>query len=315
MATLERQSLIIVGVVLVCIGAYLIWQKRSRGTGGGALYMGAPAPDTLFRGEFDILPLVVYPFATEQASASGIARVPPQFDARLRWPGSARAIREQLTCGACWAAATTTMAAWRFFIKSNGRVNKEMSIQRVLDCNKNCKRDTKDCIADLGCKGGTIVGAASYARDFGFVDEKCVPFKRKDDVCQTGCVDPSRTAQRYRFTDVYQLVVKGDPIATTLNIQQDIVKHGPVAVQNVAYDSFYDHRGSGVYRADSGTNQGGHALVIIGWNELADIPYWIVHNSWGEKWANDGIGRLAMGANMTGIESISAVGGIPPIIV
>lgn len=305
----ERQLLVLVGVTLACIGAYLVWRRR--GTRRGATYMGAPPPDTLFRGEFDKLTRIVHPFATNQASASGIASVPPQFDSRLRWPGSARAIREQLTCGACWAAATTTMAAWRFYIKSGGRIDKEMSIQRVLDCNKNCKRDTKDCIADLGCKGGTIAGAASYARDFGFVDEKCVPFQRKDGVCQTGCIDPSRTARRYQFSRVYQLVVKGDPIATTLNIQQDVVANGPVAVQNVAYDSFYDHRGPAVYRADSGVNQGGHALVIIGWDELAEIPHWIVHNSWGRKWADGGIGKIPMGANMTGIESISAVGGIP----
>ena len=47
-----------------------------------------------------------------------------------------------------------------------------------------------------------------------------------------------------------------------------------------------------------------HAVTIIGWghNELYDLDYWIVRNSWGEDWGMNGYMLVKAGDNVMGIE-------------
>lgn len=52
----------------------------------------------------------------------------------------------------------------------------------------------------------------------------------------------------------------------------------------------------GIYHVYEGTSrfQGAHALKIIGWDtNEAGINYWIVENSWGESWGENGFARIA----------------------
>jgi len=44
-----------------------------------------------------------------------------------------------------------------------------------------------------------------------------------------------------------------------------------------------------------------HAVILVGINSDADTPYWIVQNSWGEDWGEDGYIYLTYGENTCGI--------------
>lgn len=98
--------------------------------------------------------------------------------------------------------------------------------------------------------------------------------------------------------------------ANVANMQKDIMLHGPLAIGYVCYrdmlaggfsDATYK---DGVYRVDTSSGvDGGHAVVIVGWGQSGDTPYWIVRNSWGAGWNGDGYWKHLRGVNDSGIES------------
>eukprot|EP01017_Pseudomicrothorax_dubius_P019979 TRINITY_DN21989_c0_g1_i1.p2 TRINITY_DN21989_c0_g1~~TRINITY_DN21989_c0_g1_i1.p2 ORF type:complete len:156 (-),score=17.12 TRINITY_DN21989_c0_g1_i1:70-537(-) len=83
------------------------------------------------------------------------------------------------------------------------------------------------------------------------------------------------------------------PVSTGMRVYQDFVS--------------YLH---GIYYHKSGVLLGGHAVKIIGWGEEAKTKYWIVANSWGVYWGEDGFLRIRQGD--CGIDK-DAVAGIPDL--
>lgn len=56
----------------------------------------------------------------------------------------------------------------------------------------------------------------------------------------------------------------------------------------------------------------GHIVRIVGWGIENKIPYWIVANSWGRRWGENGFFRILRGNNYSNIESYIS-SGIPDI--
>jgi hypothetical protein len=49
------------------------------------------------------------------------------------------------------------------------------------------------------------------------------------------------------------------------------------------------------------------AVQLVGYNEDAPVPYWIVRNSWGDQWGNDGYIYLEMGKNTCGLADEASI--------
>ena len=63
----------------------------------------------------------------------------------------------------------------------------------------------------------------------------------------------------------------------------------PILVTIDIYDSFCNTGSNGIVSAPSGSNLGGHAMMIIGWKKIAGVEYLIILNSWGTSWGYNGL--------------------------
>ncbi|CAG9131612.1 unnamed protein product [Plutella xylostella] len=125
------------------------------------------------------------------------------------------------------------------------------------------------------------------------------PFRPRQDLVQDGCRprNPQRTS-RYKVGPPSRLKREED-------IMYDIMESGPVQAILTVHQDFFHYR-DGIYRRSHyGDNklQGLHAVRIVGWGEDQGDKYWIVANSWGPEWGENGFFRIARGVNESGIES------------
>jgi cathepsin B len=102
-----------------------------------------------------------------------------------------------------------------------------------------------------------------------------------------------------------------DPLksGSEYNIRKEIYKWGPVSSGMVVYEDFMNWEGNGIYEYDKKSEYvGGHAIVIMGWGEEKGKKYWLVRNSWGEDWGDNGYFKILRGVNHCEIEENCFVG-------
>ncbi|KIH54151.1 papain family cysteine protease [Ancylostoma duodenale] len=86
------------------------------------------------------------------------------------------------------------------------------------------------------------------------------------------------------------------------------MNYGPVVASMVVYTDFYDYK-EGIYVHTGGSEEGGHAVKIIGWGKENGTPYWLIANSWNTDFGeNGGYFRILRGSNHCKIEQ-NVVGG------
>ena len=100
----------------------------------------------------------------------------------------------------------------------------------------------------------------------------------------------------------------------------EIFENGPIVVAlNAAPDLYYYSAGVFITNPndflveDNHQNLMGkwmftnHAVVCIGWGELLHdnhlIKYWILKNSWGQDWGEQGYFKMLRGVNLAAIEN------------
>jgi len=143
----------------------------------------------------------------------------------------------------------------------------------------------------------------------GCATEECVPYAGVQQVCTDTCVDGS-SAKLYYASDAYTIFVPFKPEETVRLIQEEIVKNGPIETMFYVFSDFTDYS-HGVYKRTAGAVfKGGHAVKIIGWgiDGETSLPYWLVANSWGTDWGEDGYFRIIRGTDDCSFESLVAVG-------
>merc|ERR1719436_1604842 len=79
----------------------------------------------------------------------------------------------------------------------------------------------------------------------------------------------------------------------------DAVSKGPVSIAIEADKDVFQHYRGGVLSSACGTNLD-HGVLVVGYGTDAGKDYWIVKNSWGLTWGEEGYGRLLRGKGGAG---------------
>ncbi len=178
----------------------------------------------------------------------------PSIDWREK--GAVTPVKDQGSCGSCWAFSATGAMEGGHFIYRHESVS--VSEQELIDC------DTED----NGCGGGLMTGAFLYAMAGGVCSEEDYPYHAKDEdckICHHAVVRP-RNYEEIEAEDGYAL--------------KQAVSKAPVSVAVEADKPVFQHYKSGVVDDDSCGASLNHGVLAVGYTE----DYWIVKNSWGEDW-------------------------------
>nr|RZC37300.1 cathepsin B [Asbolus verrucosus] len=233
-----------------------------------------------------------------------VGDIPETFDARTKWPNCAslNRIRDQGSCGSCWAFASVESMSDRICIHSSGSTQFIFSAEDLLSC----------CTSCGDCGGGYMMTALDFWIEQGIVsggdinsNEGCRPYTAgpynngETPTCTKSC----RNGYSLGYSQDKHYGSEDYVVSSAIEqIQYEVLNNGPIIVNFEVFDDFYNYQ-SGVYRYVSGGSAGFHVVKIIGWGVENGQPYWLIANSWGSNWGDNGFFKMLRGRNECGIEN------------
>ncbi len=190
---------------------------------------------------------------------------PGAFRSYFSWKdeGMMTPVKNQGSCGACWAFAPIAVLESRIKIVTG--VEQDLSEQQMVSC-------TND-----GCGGGWMSTAYNLMRSYGCVSELCMPYRASDNIpcTQYECEVVDKIESYYNARN-------------TVSALKAALSNAPVSCAIPVYDDFYAY-GGGCYQ-HSGWSPVNHAVTIVGWDDSAcnGAGAWHCKNSWGGGWGEEG---------------------------
>jgi len=83
---------------------------------------------------------------------------------------------------------------------------------------------------------------------------------------------------------------------------QEVFQRGPIACYIAANQALDDYTG-GIFEDKTGFMDIDHVVSIVGWGVEHGKKFWIVRNSWGTSWGEEGFFRIVRGVNNLNLES------------
>jgi C1A family cysteine protease len=211
---------------------------------------------------------------------SKLADVAPMDSVDWRSKGAVTPVKNQGQCGSCWAFSTTGSMEGLLKIKTGTLTS--LSEQQLVDC--------AGSSGNQGCNGGLMDYAFTWITKNGLCSEQDYRYAGRDQSCKKGCkpVDGTKISG---FKDVDQ---------GSESQLQTAVTQQPVSVAIEADQSAFQFYSGGVFSAACGT-QLDHGVLAVGYGTDGGKNYWIVKNSWGTSWGEQGYIRMVQGKNECGI--------------
>ncbi|XP_058862393.1 procathepsin L-like [Acipenser ruthenus] len=216
------------------------------------------------------------------------ARVPLTMDWRL--DGFVTKVKNQGSCGSCWAFSS--VGALEGQLKRGTGQLVSLSAQNLVDCSWS--------YGNHGCHGGLMSKAFLYIEDNKGIDsDAAYPYEHKEGKCRYNVSGWAATCSGYK------ILPRGDETA----LQYTVARVGPVAVGiDATRFSFHHYRGGLYYEPLCSSKKLNHAVLVVGYGTENGHDYWIVKNSWGTSWGENGYIRMARNRdNNCGIATYSIV--------
>lgn len=180
-------------------------------------------------------------------------------------------VKNQGNCGSCWSFSATGSIEGINAITNGVLLN--ISEQELIDCSTT--------YGNNGCEGGSMDIAFKYAIKNGLCSEQNYPYKAIDGDCQ-------QCNSVVNISD-YKDITPDDEKAL-----KRVVSQQPVSVAIQANSRSFQMYSNGIYNDLSCGDQLDHGVLIVGYGYdlFHDMEYWIVKNSWGPDWGENGYIRM-----------------------
>jgi len=201
-------------------------------------------------------------------------------DWRIRSPSVVTPVKDQGACGSCWSFSTTGSLEGAWALK--GHTLTSLSEQNLLDC-------AEAQYGNAGCDGGLMTNAFKYIKNNGGVDtEASYPYTGRVSTCKYKAANRGATIAGYYNVQSYSESALTAAIGSV----------GPVSVAiDAGQDSFQFYSSGVYYDPFCSSTQLNHAVLAVGYGTLNGKAYYIVKNSWGVFWGDDGYILMARNAN------------------
>jgi len=207
--------------------------------------------------------------------------VPDNWDWRDH--GAVTPVKNQGSCGSCWAFSTTGNVEGQWAIKKHKLLS--LSEQELVDCDK----------VDEGCNGGLPSQAYDAIMGLGGLEtEEDYKYMGYDEKCHF-----NKSDVRVKVTGAVNITKNETEMAAWLYY------NGPISIGINAFGmQFYWGGIAHPWKIFCNPKSLDHGVLIVGYGEENNEPYWIVKNSWGPGWGREGYYYVYRGDGTCGLNNM-----------